>query len=103
MLENGGPYCAPSHSPRCSQVPMSDILAIRGHLRAAPNTTGNIVAGFRLSASVTRLVPVADGDPATIPILCSGGGIADAQGAFAFDLGGDGEPRDPVTIVVSTP
>jgi len=82
---------------------MPAILVIRGTLHAAHNTMGNSVAGFRLSASVARMVPITDGDPTTIPILCTGGGIADAEGAFEFTLGGDGGPGDSIALVVATP
>jgi len=54
----------------------------------------------------TRASPAALGSrrrTTTIELLSTGSGVVDADGAFRLTIGGDGEPRPPITVTVSTP
>jgi hypothetical protein len=76
-------------------------LDVTGVLRSSAKTRS--VAGFKVTGTLTRSVPLAPDDEETIDLVGTGTAIADSAGNFRFAIGGDGDPRPPVTITVSSP
>jgi hypothetical protein len=78
-------------------------LELTGIVRPFGTGTSRSVAGFRVEATVIRSALITPDDDATIDLPSAGNGVVDADGNFRFAIGGEGDPRPPVTITVSTP
>jgi hypothetical protein len=79
------------------------LITLRGHVNPISTAERPIVEGFRVTATLTRLVRVTDAADHPIPTTASGGGLAAADGAFELDIGGEGEAHAPVLVDVAAP
>ena len=78
-------------------------LELTGIVRTIGSGANQSVAAFRVTASVVRSTRVTPGGDETIDVVAAGTGVVDIDGNFRLTIGGDGDPRPPVTITVSTP
>jgi hypothetical protein len=78
-------------------------LDVNGIIRTLGPGNKQSVEGFSVAATVTRSVRITPDDEETVDVVGTGSGVADAQGNFRLSIGGDGDPRPPITVTVSTP
>ena len=79
------------------------VLELSGIVRPTSASGSRSVSGFRVDASVTRSATITPSDPDTIDLVATGSGVVDADGDFTLGIGGDGEPKAPVRLTISTP
>jgi hypothetical protein len=77
-------------------------LAVSGIVRAIEGAQAGTVAGYRVAATVTRLIRIDPGRDDTLPVESTASTVVDAEGRFSLAIGGEGAPSGEVTVTVAS-